>query len=187
MLKIDNVFSKRQTNSSYKQTKTNNKQHNKRNFTVTNISQLLTVHITYFYSLLFTSTHFYNSSWLPSKLPKTRTPLRSRKKWCLCVQRQSSISWATTGENLRSIVTRSIQRLYDVKLTVIIDPIREFNPNDWTSKFYDDPQIVVTWTGGYENEWTIRLLERSSRHHSRNRHLHSQEAQGRSSWSTTRF
>lgn len=42
------------------------------------------------------------------------------------------------------IVTRSIERLYGVKLTVIIDPIRDFNPNIWTGKFYDDPQIVVT-------------------------------------------
>ena len=60
----------------------------------------------------------------------------------------------------RSIVKRSIERLYDVKLTVIIDPIRDFNPNDWTGKFYDDPQLVVTGptvtkTNGQYDSWNV--------------------------------
>ena len=59
-----------------------------------------------------------------------------------------------------SIVKRSIERLYDVKLTVIIDPIRDFNPNDWTGKFYDDPQLVVTGptvtkTNGQYDSWNV--------------------------------
>ena len=67
------------------------------------------------------------------------------------------------GEDWRKpggIVKRSIERLYDVKLTVIIDPIRDFNPNDWTGKFYDDPQLVVTGptvtkTNGEYDSWNV--------------------------------
>lgn len=64
------------------------------------------------------------------------------------------------GNNWRKpagIVTRSIEKLYGVKLTVIIDPIRDL---DWTSKFYDDPQIVVTGpavtkTNGQYDSWNV--------------------------------
>ena len=36
---------------------------------------------------------------------------------------------------------------------MLIDPIREFNPKDWTGKFYDDPQIVVTGLEATKKMW----------------------------------
>lgn len=67
------------------------------------------------------------------------------------------------GDNWREpkgIVKRWIEKFYDVQLTVLIDPIRDFNPNDWTGNFYDDPQIVVTGptatkTNGQYDSWNV--------------------------------
>lgn len=135
MLKIDNVFSKRQTNRSYKQTKTNKQRNNA-------TLQLLTF-------TLLTSTHFY--SLLQFIMASQQTSQNQNQNVLRISQEYVSVCPETVkyilGDDWRKpegIVCRSIQRLYDVKLTVVIDPIRDFNPKDWTGKFYDDPQIVVT-------------------------------------------
>ena len=123
-----------------KQTVHTNKQRQTTNNTANATLQLLTF-------TLLASTHFYSLLQLimaSQQTPQNQNVLRiSQEIVPVCPETVKYI----LGDDWRKpegIVTRSIERLYGVKLTVIIDPIRECGSKYWTGKFCDDPQIVVT-------------------------------------------
>ena len=136
-----------------KQTVHTNKQRQTTNNTTNATLQLLTF-------TLLTSIHFYSLLQLImafQQTPQKKNAIKvSKEMVSVCPETVKYI----LGDNWRKpegIVTRSIEKLYGVKLTVIIDPIRDL---DWTSKFYDDPQIVVTGpaatkTNGQYDSWNV--------------------------------